>query len=743
MGNKQSSQGHNDGIQSSERPNAASVSHSNMYRRDTKTPWTEDQLLEYQHELASRLRELKQQQQQQQRQQSSGCNPFNCCLKGSATNKHMTGESEAITVTTESHLDDVGNGNAVGPVVHAIDMGGTSVAGGRASESFNDDRLGMFLKMDSREPTNDAKHNDNNALNSAVARNADAFLELLQLDTLSLHLQEMRDRRMFLEKAANDEELPEEERQIAAWITDTYLSRSPTTNFTAQTILENIKRTATKLEHDRDLDHPLSVRTESERVEREHSEDANIEKSAIIEIIDSVDSSLRSNRVVQLLCSVDSWNFSVFDFVDLCGNSSLALLMGTICKMQDICGELAINRTHLTNYMNAVDKNYLNNPYHNHIHAADVLLNMHYFMKSALFSRAINTLDGFAILISAAVHDVGHPGNTNGFEIARESELAVRYNDQSVLENMHIALAWRLLKGQHCDILASFSKEDRKRFRKVLIDSVLATDMSQHSMHSETLEQLVEEYKDIELGDADQLLREVAARETSQNGKFADQFLPIALHTADLGNLCKQISFYTQWVDRLMNEFFAQGDKERALGIPISFLCDRVKVNIHSGQVGFINFVIRPWFVKFGRLLREDSHNTLFLELLNENLEYMQERAEKTKEAQKIIEDQEKELEHEQESEADAEAVNGGGQDQDGQGALHGDGDVELTEVDDEMKEEMQDTVPPLSTTASGQPIIYSIDDAQAQQRQSKSYSIINISALQMKSKLEEYRRND
>merc|ERR1711997_225446 len=95
-------------------------------------------------------------------------------------------------------------------------------------------------------------------------------------------------------------------------------------------------------------------------------------------------------------------------------------------------------------------------------------------------------------------------------------------------------------------------------------------------------------------------------------------------------------------VDRLMNEFFNQGDKERDLNIPISFLCDRFKVNIHSGQVGFINFVIRPWFAKFGRLLAEESHNKLFLHLLNENLKYMQERAKQTKEAQEEIEKNEK-----------------------------------------------------------------------------------------------------
>merc|ERR1712130_254604 len=218
------------------------------------------------------------------------------------------------------------------------------------------------------------------------------------------------------------------------------------------------------------------------------------------------------------------------------------------------------------------------------------------------------------------------------FEINTESELAIRYNDNSVLENMHISLAWNLLKNNNSNILCNMTKTQKKRFRKVLIESVLATDMSQHSLHSETLEKLVEKYENVEK------LEEITERE-----KFSNQFLPIALHTADLGNLCKEIKYYNEWVDRLMNEFFNQGDKERELNIsPISFLCDRFKVNIHSGQVGFINFVIRPWFTKFGRLLSEDSHNKLFLNLLNENLKYMQERAKQTKDAQDEIKKNEK-----------------------------------------------------------------------------------------------------
>lgn len=42
-----------------------------------------------------------------------------------------------------------------------------------------------------------------------------------------------------------------------------------------------------------------------------------------------------------------------------------------------------------------------------------------------------------AFLISALAHDIGHPGNNNDFEIKMMSDLAIRYNNKSVLENFH------------------------------------------------------------------------------------------------------------------------------------------------------------------------------------------------------------------------------------------------------------------------------------------------------------------
>lgn len=52
----------------------------------------------------------------------------------------------------------------------------------------------------------------------------------------------------------------------------------------------------------------------------------------------------------------------------------------------------------------------------------------------------------FVAGVAALCHDLGHPGTNSAYEIKRKSSLAVIYNGESVLENMHIARFYRLCK---------------------------------------------------------------------------------------------------------------------------------------------------------------------------------------------------------------------------------------------------------------------------------------------------------
>ena len=75
-----------------------------------------------------------------------------------------------------------------------------------------------------------------------------------------------------------------------------------------------------------------------------------------------------------------------------------------------------------------------------------------------------------------------HPGTNNLFEIKTRSKLSTLYNDQSVLENHHCASFFFLIENQamSCDVMELLSKDERAMARKILVESILATDMSKH-----------------------------------------------------------------------------------------------------------------------------------------------------------------------------------------------------------------------------------------------------------------------
>lgn len=261
------------------------------------------------------------------------------------------------------------------------------------------------------------------------------------------------------------------------------------------------------------------------------------------------------------------------------GGSLAITLYALLCKNR-ILHKFNIDEQIALNWISAVESGYHRNPYHNSIHAADVLHITHFILSEGGLAKKCQLSDEqfFAALIAAAIHDFDHPGINNNFLVKTQSYLATLYNDRSVLENIHVSSVFELMKNPAFDILASFSDAQRKEIRDTVIEMVLATDMSLHGKYVARIKSRVQEQSNFQ-NKEDQLLA-----------------LSIALKMADISNCARPLDIYLKWGGRVSDEFYLQGDRERNLGLPCSPFMDRFNPSLARGQISFITYIIIPFF---------------------------------------------------------------------------------------------------------------------------------------------------
>merc|ERR1719386_7666 len=63
------------------------------------------------------------------------------------------------------------------------------------------------------------------------------------------------------------------------------------------------------------------------------------------------------------------------------------------------------------------------------------------------------------------------------------------------------------------------------------------------------------------------------------------RLMPMLLHAADVSNPIKPLAVYMQHANKVMEEFFQQGDIERFSNLEVSPLCDRGSTSIAQSQV--------------------------------------------------------------------------------------------------------------------------------------------------------------
>ncbi|XP_036442884.1 cAMP-specific 3',5'-cyclic phosphodiesterase 4C-like isoform X3 [Colossoma macropomum] len=309
---------------------------------------------------------------------------------------------------------------------------------------------------------------------------------------------------------------------------------------------------------------------------------------------------------------INRWGLDIFKIAEHSGNRPLTVIMYTVFQERDLLKSFKIpTDTFITFMMTLEDHYHADVAYHNNIHAADVVQSTHVLLSSPALEAVFTDLEIMAALFASAIHDVDHPGVSNQFLINTNSELALMYNDASVLENHHLAVGFKLVQEENCDIFQNLSKKQRQSLRKMVIDMVLATDMSKHMNILADLKTMVETKKVTSLG---VLLLD--------NYSDRIQVLQNMVHCADLSNPTKPLEIYRQWTDRIMVEYFTQGDRERDRGMEISPMCDKHTASVEKSQVGFIDYIVHPLWETWADLVHPDAQD--ILDTLEDNREWYQ-----------------------------------------------------------------------------------------------------------------------
>ncbi|KAL4085681.1 hypothetical protein PRIC1_015017 [Phytophthora ramorum] len=283
---------------------------------------------------------------------------------------------------------------------------------------------------------------------------------------------------------------------------------------------------------------------------------------------------------------LDPWQFSPAQLIDLAVD---------MFELHDLMDGFALPEATLRRFLHSVQAQYLDVPYHNTYHAF-ATLHTTFLMLTAQSKKLASSLipastalgvspttkaqatersrqkrcgelilaprERLAVFVAAFCHDMGHDARTNDFHVRCSSRLARRYNDHSVLENMHSAACFETMRRPGNDVLAgledgsSDTVGSRRAVRKRIIRAILATDMHRHAS-------IVAK------------LHEAQVRGSRNDDEALRELLVSAVvHSADLSGPTQSCEQHFRWTTRLLEEFNEQHAEEVELGISATAFMD-------------------------------------------------------------------------------------------------------------------------------------------------------------------------
>ncbi|XP_074180919.1 high affinity cGMP-specific 3',5'-cyclic phosphodiesterase 9A isoform X2 [Rhinolophus sinicus] len=239
--------------------------------------------------------------------------------------------------------------------------------------------------------------------------------------------------------------------------------------------------------------------------------------------------------------------------------------------------DFGMNPVTLKRWLLCVHDNYRHNPFHNFRHCFCVTQMMYSMIWLCGLQEKFSQMDILILMTAAICHDLDHPGYNNTYQINARTELAIRYNDISPLENHHCAVAFQILAQPECNILSNLQPDGFKQLRQGMITLILATDMARHAEIVDSFKEKMENFD-------------------YSNEEHMTLLKMILIKCCDISNEVRPMDVAEPWVDCLLEEYFMQSDREKSEGLPVAPFMDRDKVTKATAQIGFIKFVLIPMF---------------------------------------------------------------------------------------------------------------------------------------------------
>eukprot|EP00980_Cylindrotheca_fusiformis_P008664 scaffold1849_cov115-Cylindrotheca_fusiformis.AAC.2 len=265
-------------------------------------------------------------------------------------------------------------------------------------------------------------------------------------------------------------------------------------------------------------------------------------------------------------------------------------------------------KSQLRHYISTIAGMYLDNAFHNFEHASHVTASV-----KKLLSRIVNIddrnglaasnptsnvnlndlaghsygitsdpLTQFAVVFSAIIHDVDHPGVPNT-QLVKENTRCAQIYKKSVAEQKSVDIAWDMLM---CDEYATLraciyqTEDDLLRFRQLVVNTVMATDIVDRELQA-----LRKTRWETAFANIDSAAESLKDRVESEDRK-ATIVIEHLIQASDVSHTMQHWHIYKKWNERFFMECYNAFKEGRADSDPSK--------NWYKGEIGFFDYYVIP-----------------------------------------------------------------------------------------------------------------------------------------------------